>query len=255
VFIVLVSGMSLVGCKTHYKIDLADLAKNAGSHSGADCKEIVSAAWEGRYQTVKTLLNRGVSPNCVFAGKSALLAAARYGKSWHWDQNIDTVKLLVEHGANIDFKYSNNGKVMTPTYIAAYAGHTKTAIYLVSKGGSLKEAEAGHRKYVARESGSLAALGLMAEAANAFSKSMASGSSDLSSDDGLHTYKCKFHCEGQFGVKRGGDKTVRVNTGSIMDAENYVKEQYKDVCDMYPFYSSGRGATVGTVYCQKELNQ
>jgi len=84
-------------------------------------------------------------------------------------------------------------------------------------------------------------------------KSAASGNAHSSntSNSGSSVYKCKFHCEGQFGAKRGGDKTASVTAGSMMNAEQHVKEQYKDVCDMYPFYKSGRGATVGTVFCEK----
>lgn len=150
---------------------------NAKKNDRASCKKIVEAAWAGNSNKVSSLLKSGVNPNCVYNDMSALLAASRFGKSWRWDGNLKTVKLLVANGADLNYKYRHrSGKVATPAYIAAYAGHTKTATYLVSQGASLEEAEKGHREYAAREAGSLAALGLMAQAANSFRKSLASSS-------------------------------------------------------------------------------
>lgn len=60
---------------------------------------------------------------------SPLFAASRFGENWAWDENIETVTLLVEYGADIDHMVTKNEENMTSTYIAAFAGHTKSALY------------------------------------------------------------------------------------------------------------------------------
>lgn len=64
-------------------------------------------------------------------------------------------------------------------------------------------------------------------------------------------YGCKFCCEGRWGSCRSD--TIQVNTPYInsMDAQNYVRKQYADMCSKYPFHSNGAGsASVSLPNCE-----
>jgi|CEGF01.1.fsa_nt_gi TPR repeat protein len=138
----------------------------------ANCTDIVNAAWEGKTNIVISLLESGTDPNCTHKGVSALVAAARYGRSWQWDENIHTVQSLVEYGADINKpSKGKDGKLFTPAYIAAFAGHTKTAVYLVSMGASFEDVKKGHTIYAQRERQSLDILEILAGLGDSFLKS------------------------------------------------------------------------------------
>lgn len=145
---------------------------NGIAYGNSECKDLVTASWEGRTDDVITMLKSNVDANCEYKVMSALIAASRFGKSWAWDKNIETVKVLVEYGANVNHVAIRNGERITPAYIAAFAGHSKTALYLVSKGGDMKEAEKGHEEYIKREQGSLNTLGLVASVGQTFLNSI-----------------------------------------------------------------------------------
>ena len=136
----------------------------------ASCKRIVEAAWHGKSDAVYSALANGVDPNCTHDRTSALLAAARKG-------DMRSTQLLVKSGANVHYKMTSSGKVATPTYVAAYRGHTKVAAYLVQQGGSMAEAKKGYQEYQARETGGLLALGLLAAGVSALASAASDGSS------------------------------------------------------------------------------
>ncbi len=63
-------------------------------------------------------------------------------------------------------------------------------------------------------------------------------------------YRCKFHCVGQWDSYRGGEHNVKTTATTIMDAEEYIKQNYKSTCAQYPFYKGGGGsASVGKMNC------
>jgi ankyrin repeat protein len=79
---------------------LDKLGKRAASQSGA---ALVMAAWYGRLETVKSLLDRGVDPNYVnVSGATALIASAQ-------DFSGKVAALLLSRGANPAFR-SKEGK-------------------------------------------------------------------------------------------------------------------------------------------------
>jgi hypothetical protein len=132
-----------------------------------------------------------VSPNgCVSKTMSPLFAAARYGKHWAYDQNLETVKLLVEAGADLNFKVKVkvDGKDETPASIAAYQGHVKTAKYLVSRGADASTvanaASEGESRRNTENAKGLAVLGLFAKGANAVKNSIASSLAYANSPEG-----------------------------------------------------------------------
>jgi len=80
-------------------------------------------------------------------------------------------------------------------------------------------------------------------------------SSSNSSNSGQYTsslkYGCQFVCEGQFGFSRSETFTVNTPYTNGYDALEYVRREYKGVCNQYPFYGdSGTGATVGYPSCE-----
>jgi TPR repeat protein len=131
------------------------------------CENIVNAAWRGDYENVKSLIERGANPNCEFANKSVLFAASRYGRQFHWDENIEVVKLLVKYGADVNHKSFQNSEVLTPAYIAALFHHTKTALFLVDNGASLKDVEQGYLDRLKSEKASAASIELLGNLFNA----------------------------------------------------------------------------------------
>jgi|SRR3989344_7085679 len=87
---------------------------------------IVTAAYEGEYELVKTLLTKGADPNVTNEhGDTAVTLASEHG--------FDAiVELLLDHGANVNAK-DNDGD--TALDIAGYHGHKSTTELLLARGG------------------------------------------------------------------------------------------------------------------------
>lgn len=133
------------------------------------CEDIVTAAWKGDYNEVKSLIKQGANPNCEYKNKSALFAASRYGRQFRWDENIKIVQLLVKYGANIDYISIQNNVPLSSAYIAALYHHIETSLYLVDNGAKLQDAEQGYIDRLKEEKNSAAAIEFLGSlAANAF---------------------------------------------------------------------------------------
>jgi ankyrin repeat protein len=84
----------------------------------------------GKVKVVKKYLDNGsATANEKSFAWSALQMAADKGQ-------LDVVKLLVEKGAEIDYKHPINK--MTALHLAAYSGHDEVVKYLLSKGADPK---------------------------------------------------------------------------------------------------------------------
>jgi ankyrin repeat protein len=86
---------------------------------------LMIAAYKGRYDTVKTLLDKGAEPNQT--GWAALHYAAAVG-------NNQIVQLLLDHSAYIDAESPNQ---TTPIMMAARGGHILTVKLLLDEGADL----------------------------------------------------------------------------------------------------------------------
>lgn len=63
-------------------------------------------------------------------------------------------------------------------------------------------------------------------------------------------FGCKFCCEGQFGFCRNDKIQVNTPETSMIDAQEYVRKEYKKFCAGYSFYGGGGGtASVGYPSC------
>jgi TPR repeat protein len=125
------------------------------------CKDLVTAAWSGEYNKVKSLIEQGVNINCEYKNKSPLFAASRFGRQLRWDDNIEIVKLLVNNGANIQYKSIQNNEVLSSVYIAALYHHLKTALFLVQHGANLQDLEKGYIDRLNKEKNSSLGLELI----------------------------------------------------------------------------------------------
>ncbi len=84
---------------------------------------------------------------------------------------------------------------------------------------------------------------------NGKSHSISNGGSSSGNSAGIK-YSCKFCCEGQWGSCRSETFKVKTPYSNISDAQDYVKDQYEDICKKYPFYEGGGGtASVGFASC------
>jgi len=106
-------------------------------HLGVGWGSIHAAARRGDAKAVKRRLAWGVSPNGrhLLSVETPLIEAARRG-------HLDTVKVLVEDGADVNLQ----GEAWYgPLHCAAYGGHLETVKYLLEHGASLGVFE-GHDK-------------------------------------------------------------------------------------------------------------
>lgn len=98
--------------------------KDFSSNSRKLTDELEEASNKGDEDTVKCLLERGVKIRC------SLHFAALEG-------HLGTVKILVEHGADIHKMFKNYDR--TPVMIAAWKGNLDVTKFLVEKGAFLSE--------------------------------------------------------------------------------------------------------------------
>lgn len=87
--------------------------------------EYTDALSTGKVKVVQKYLNQGVDVNELYFAWSALQIAANKGQ-------LAVVKMLVEKGANIDYKHPITK--MTALHLAAYEGYEDVTKYLLSKG-------------------------------------------------------------------------------------------------------------------------
>ena len=90
-----------------------------------DPNALVTAAYEGEYELVKTLIAKGADPNVTNEhGDTAVMLASEHG--------FDTiVELLLDHGANVNAK-DNDGD--TALDIARYHGCKSTTELVLARG-------------------------------------------------------------------------------------------------------------------------
>lgn len=100
-----------------------DVNLNARARNGDTA--LMIAAYKGRYDTVKALLDKGAEPNQT--GWAALHYAAAVG-------NNQIVQLLLDHSAYIDAESPNQ---TTPIMMAARGGHILTVKLLLDEGADL----------------------------------------------------------------------------------------------------------------------
>ncbi|MCX6355104.1 MAG: ankyrin repeat domain-containing protein [Candidatus Aureabacteria bacterium] len=91
--------------------------------------QLIEAASNGDIERTKGLLKKGANANASYDnGYSALMKSAAFGK-------VETMKLLIQHGADVQSKEKNNGR--TAIFYAAYAGHLDAVKLLVESGADL----------------------------------------------------------------------------------------------------------------------
>ena len=100
-----------------------DVNLNARARNGDTA--LMIAAYKGRYDAVKALLDKGAEPNQT--GWAALHYAAAVG-------NNQIVQLLLDHSAYIDAESPNQ---TTPIMMAARGGHILTVKLLLDEGADL----------------------------------------------------------------------------------------------------------------------
>lgn len=100
-----------------------DVNLNARARNGDSA--LMIAAYKGKYDTVKALLDKGAEPNQT--GWAALHYAAAVG-------NNQIVQLLLDHSAYIDAESPNQ---TTPIMMAARGGHILTVKLLLDEGADL----------------------------------------------------------------------------------------------------------------------
>lgn len=106
------------------------LLAGAAWHLGLGWGSIHAAARRGDAKAVKRRLAWGLSPNSrhLLSAETPLIEAARRG-------HLDTVKVLVEAGADVNLQ----GEAWYgPLHCAAYGGHLDTVKYLLEHGASLR---------------------------------------------------------------------------------------------------------------------
>lgn len=87
--------------------------------------EFTDALGTGKVKVVQKYLDQGIDVNELYFAWSALQIAANKGQ-------LTIVKMLVEKGANIDYKHPITK--MTALHLAAYEGYEDVTKYLLSKG-------------------------------------------------------------------------------------------------------------------------
>jgi ankyrin repeat protein len=93
------------------------------------------ACLNGNAAMIEALLKAGADPNSALPGEeSALMTASRTGR-------VDAVKVLIAHGANVNFKESKRGQ--TALMWAAAEGNTATLEELVEHGADMHAATKG----------------------------------------------------------------------------------------------------------------
>src|SRR5579864_4548127 len=93
------------------------------------------ACLNGNAAMIESLLKAGADPNSSLPGEeSALMTASRTGK-------VDAVKVLIAHGANVNFKESKRGQ--TALMWAAAEGNTAVVQELVEHGADMHAATKG----------------------------------------------------------------------------------------------------------------
>jgi len=64
-------------------------------------------------------------------------------------------------------------------------------------------------------------------------------------------YGCKFCCEGSGGNCRSSKFQINTPATNSLDAENYIKREYENICKGYPFHKTGQGsASVSFPNCE-----
>lgn len=112
------------------------------SRGKTPCRLLVEAAYNRNLLAVREIAEYyRVDVNCVDrkAGSALWSALIRRGSS---DSNLDVVKYLVDHGANV--KYRREGESVS--YFAGYKGKSESAAYIVASGGNRADAERGLRQ-------------------------------------------------------------------------------------------------------------
>lgn len=107
------------------------LQSTIGINGGCLCTTIAlrAAAANGDSALVTKLLSGGTDINAVNSmNRTALYLAARLG-------HVDTVKVLLQHGAALDTKESSEG--LTPLHVAAWYGHTHVVQLLLQAGAAV----------------------------------------------------------------------------------------------------------------------
>jgi len=104
-------------------LNTKDVNLNARARNGDSA--LMIAAYKGRYDAVKALLDKGAEPNQT--GWAALHYAAAVG-------NNQIVQLLLDHSAYIDAESPN---LTTPIMMAARGGHILTVKLLLDEGADL----------------------------------------------------------------------------------------------------------------------
>lgn len=104
-------------------LNTKDINLNARARNGDSA--LMIAAYKGRYDAVKTLLDKGAEPNQT--GWAPLHYAAAVG-------NNQIVQLLLDHSAYIDAESPNQ---TTPIMMAARGGHILTVKLLLDEGADL----------------------------------------------------------------------------------------------------------------------
>lgn len=155
--------------------------------------------------------------------------------------------------------YFENGKLINGTLYLSYTYGT---------GGGILAAFAGnsslyyHKNIKVTSSSNLTSImdrefkKLKIKAQNTLNeraRNRASSSSSNSSSSSSYTpkYGCKFCCTGQFGNCRSKEFKVNTPATTSMEAQDYIRQKYRNTCKEYPFYSNGVGtASVSYPYCE-----
>ncbi|KFQ30951.1 Ankyrin repeat and SOCS box protein 3, partial [Mesitornis unicolor] len=96
-----------------------------GPHSWSGWNSLHQAAFQGRTEIMKILLEKGASKECKDDfGITPLFIAAQYGK-------LETLRLLISHGADVNCQAKDRA---TPLLIASQEGHVECVELLLSKG-------------------------------------------------------------------------------------------------------------------------
>lgn len=65
-----------------------------------------------------------------------------------------------------------------------------------------------------------------------------------------YQYSCSFCCEGQWGACMNNKVKVKTPATDMVNAQEYVRREYKNACEALPFYKGGGGsARVGYPSC------
>ena len=122
-FVCLLACLSVTAEQTFYETAKKGDAKEVYGLGGA--ANLVVACAEGDTDTVRLLLQKGVSPNIAAQASTPLRTAAMYG-------HADIVRLLLEKGALPDYKAE--GSPWTPLLAAVASGYADTVDILLKAG-------------------------------------------------------------------------------------------------------------------------